>query len=83
MMTDLNLETQEASPDDAYMDGLIVVPDSVFDDVKYIRAQVERIEPVIDALVTAIPELLPQIIPIVEGIKTSPVLKMLGVRLDG
>lgn len=49
--------------------------------LNYVYDTMRRLEPAIDAVVTHLPTLIEESGPIIEGLKNSPVLKMLGVRV--
>lgn len=51
----------------------------IFEDIKYIRAKLEMMEPFLDAL----PGLVNELEPFMQSLKDHPVLKMFGFRVGG
>lgn len=56
----------------------------VKDDIDALRAEVAEVKAILEPLVpflAALPELMSQVGPILDGLKKSPVLRMMGVSL--
>lgn len=79
--------------DNRETDTLFEVPDTLLEEVKNIpvrseidelRADIAEVKAILEPLapfLSALPELMEKIDPLLSGLKDSPVLKMLGVRL--
>lgn len=73
----------EENPHDGSDDTEVIVMTEVeadiIEDIRYIRAKLEMMEPFLDAL----PGLVNELEPFMQALKEHPVLKMFGIRIGG
>lgn len=67
--------------DQASEDLTFLAAPSTLEKIDYIYTQLKELEPLLADVKRRLPDFIEQVEPIIGGLKSSPVLKMMGVRL--